>query len=193
MKFQSATIRASLRFLMCCVFGSGAMWATTMAYGEDKPLPADVQTKVEKYKKKLTEWAGHPAIIAAVKESNKKAGATTMTNVAWDALGEKDPLVTAYQTNPAGKIISQWEGKDLVKLFVRDEKANLVAAGSGAKPLLYNNGNRPPFINGMKGSTWAASEAKPDPSTQRLAVQVSAPVKDGAKVIGVIHTAVNLE
>lgn len=193
MKLQSVTMRESLRFLMCGVLGSGAMLAVTTAYGEGKPLPPDVQAKVEKYKTKLTEWAGHPVIIAAVKESNKKAEATTMTNVTWDALGEKDPIVTAYQTKPAGKIISQWEGKDLVKLFVRDAKGNLAAAGSGAKPILYNNGNRPPFMNAMKGSAWAASEAKPDPSTQRLAVQVSAPIKDGSKVIGVIQTAVNLE
>ncbi len=193
MKFQSATIRKSLLFLMCCTLGSGTALSVTMAYGEGKPLPPDVQAKVEKYKKKLTEWAGHPVIVNAVKESNKKAAATTMTNVTWDALGEKDPIVTVFQTSPAGKLISKWEDdKNLVKLFARDEKANLVAAGSGTKPLLYNNSNRPPFINGMKG-VWAATEAKPDPSSQRLAVQVSAPIKDGEKVIGVIHTAVDME
>ena len=82
---------------------------------------------------------------------------------------------------------------DTTRLGRTAETASSVAAGSGTKPLLFNNVNRPPFVNAMKGNVWSASEAKPDPTTQRLAVQVSAPIKDGAKVIGVIHTALNLE
>lgn len=194
MKLPCVTIRKSLGFIMCVAIGSGAMLTMPIAYAEGKPLSPDVQAKVEKYKKKLAEWAAHPVIIAAAKESNKKVETIPMTNVSWDGLDEKDALVTAFQTNTAGKLISKWEkSNELVKLLVRDEKGNLIAAGTGTKPLLFNNANRPPFVNAMKGNVWSASEAKPDPTTQRLAVQISAPIKDGAKVIGVIQTALNLE
>ncbi|MDO8706618.1 MAG: hypothetical protein Q7J84_16905 [Sulfuricaulis sp.] len=194
MKFRSSVMRSSLRLLICFMFGTSAAIATGVAHGEGKPMSADVQAKVAKYKNMLSEWAAHPVIVAAVKESNKSAGTSTMTNVTWDALNENDPVVTAYRANPAGKLLSKWEdNKNIVKLFVRNEKGDLVAAGSSVKALLYNVANRPPFIGAMKGSAWAASEAKPDPATQLVAVQVSAPVKDGAKVIGVIHTGVSVQ
>jgi hypothetical protein len=36
------------------------------------------------------------------------------------------------------------------------------------------------------GKVWQQDESKPDPSTNIDTVQISAPVKDGAKVIGVL-------
>lgn len=155
-------------------------------------LPADVQGKVDTYKKKLVEWAATPAIVAAVKESNAKGGlAPGMTNAKWDELAEGDPVVKGFQSSAAGKLVSKWEeDKTLDKLFVRDEKGNLVA--SSVKPLLYNNANRPPFKNGLAGA-WNDNVVKPDPTTQKKTVQVSVPVVDGGKNIGVLQTAVVAE
>lgn len=155
------------------------------------PLGPDLQAKVDKYKGKLVEWAANPTIVAAVKESNAKGGlAPGMTNAKWDELGDKDPIVAGFQNSAAGKQVSKWEeDKTLGKLNVRDEKGNLVAASSSGKPLLYNNASRAPFANGMKGA-WAANEVKPDPTTQRKSVQISAPVMDGGKAIGVLHSSV---
>lgn len=156
-------------------------------------LPADLQAKVETYKKKLVEWAAHPTIVKATREANAKGGPLPgMTNGKWDSLTETDPQVTGLLSTPASTLVKQWEAdKTINKLFVRDEKGNMVAGS--AKSLLYNASSRPPFKEGMKGKPWAADEIKPDPSTQIKSVHVSAPVLDGGAVIGVIHTAVTAE
>jgi hypothetical protein len=155
-------------------------------------LPPDVQAKVDSYKKKLVEWAANPALVAAVKESNAKGGLVPgMSNAKWDELNEADPVVKGFQSSAAGKMMSKWEeDKTLDKLFLRDEKGNLVA--SSVKPLLYNNANRPPFKNGLAG-VWNDNVVKPDPTTQKKTVQVSVPVVDGGKNIGVLQTAVVAE
>lgn len=158
------------------------------------PIPAQMQAKVDKYKEKLAKWAGDPVIVSAVKAANAKGPLPGMSNSKWIELGDKDPVVTAFQTSPAGKLVTQWEAdKNLGKLNVRDDKGNLVAASSSAKPLLYNNGTKPPFVNGIKGEPWAASQMKPDPTTQRNSVQIAAPVLDNGKPIGVIHSAVQVQ
>jgi hypothetical protein len=138
------------------------------------------------YKKKLVEWAANPVIVAAAKESNSKGGlAAGMSNAKWDGLADADPLVKSFQHNAAGKLLTQWEmDKVLDKLYVRDEKGNLVAGSN--KPLLYNNSNRPPFANPFKGQPWAAGEAKSDPTTQKKSVQLGVPILDGGKPIGVL-------
>jgi hypothetical protein len=156
-------------------------------------LPAEIAAKVEAYKKKLVEWAAHPTLVKAVKEANAKGGMIPgMTNGKWDELSEKDPLVTGILNTPASKQLMIWEAdKGINKLFVRDEKGNMVA-GSG-KSLIYNAAARPPVKEAMKGSTWNAKEIRPDPTTQVKSVHVSAPILDGGKVIGVLHTAVTAE
>jgi hypothetical protein len=156
-------------------------------------LPADLQAKVDTYKKKLVDWAANPVIVKAVKEANAKGGMIPgMTNGKWDELAETDPVVTGILATAASKLVIQWEAdKGINKLFVRDEKGNMVA-GSG-KSLIYNAAARPPVKEAMKGKAWNAGEVKPDPTTQIKSVHVSAPVLDGGNVIGVIHTAVTAE
>lgn len=117
-----------------------------------------------------------------------------MSNSQWAALGETDPEVTRFKQNAAGRQIAVWEqDKAFEKLNIRDEKGYLAAFSStNTKPLLYNNGARPPFVNGLKG-VWSAAEVQPDPATRKKAVQISAPIMEGGKAIGVIHAAVLAE
>ncbi len=184
-KSKYVKILASLFFIM------SAFVATSV---QADPVSPALQAKVDKYKKHLVEWAANPAIVNAAKESNSKGGIAGITNAKWDDLADKDPVVTGLTQNAAGNLISKWEeDKAIEKLNLRDEKANLVAYSSNsAKPILYNNANRPPFQNGLKGA-WAANEVKPDPTTQKKSVQIAAPVMDGGKAIGVIHSAVLAE
>ena len=65
-------------------------------------IPPDVHAKVEKYQKKLAEWAANPTIVAAIKEANAK-GPGAMNNGAWDDLKDDDPKVKALQSSAAGK------------------------------------------------------------------------------------------
>ena len=152
-------------------------------------LPAPLQSKVEKYKQKLVEWAANPVIVSAVKEANSKGGLPGMSNSKWLEVAEKDPAVMAFVTSKAGALVSKWdEDHEIDKLVVRDEKGNLVAAST--KPLLYNNAVRPVYTNAIKGQTWSDTKVAPDPTTQIKSVQASAPVMDGGKVIGVIHVGI---
>jgi hypothetical protein len=64
---------------------------------------------------------------------------------------------------------------------------------SSTKTLIYNAASRPAFTGAMKGKAWSAPEVKPDPTTQKKSVNISAPVMDGGKVIGVMNAAVNAE
>lgn len=177
------TRRFTVGCLLAAMFYSVGMMHATAA--------SDVQSKVEKYKQKLTEWAADPAIVAAVKEANAK-GDPGVDNAKWEGLKDKDPQVVAILSSAASKKIQQWESdKGINKLYVRDAKGNLVAGSS--KPAVFNVSDRPPFQQAMKGQPWQAKGAAPDPTTQVNSVQVSAPVMDGGKAIGVIHTAVSAE
>ena len=160
--------------------------------GAQADLPPPVQAKVDKYKQKLVEWAADPAIITAVKEANVKGAVAGITNSKWDELTDKDPEVSAILNSATSVLLRQWDqDKGINKLFLRDKDGNLVAASN--KPLLYNSAPRTVIKEAMKGVAWAANEIKPDVTTQIKSVQLSAPVKDGGKVIGVIHSAVTVE
>ena len=153
-------------------------------------LPAPLQSKVEKYKQKLVEWAANPVIVSAVKEANSKGGLQGMSNSKWLEVAEKDPIVMGFINSKAGALIAKWdsENPEVEKIVVRDEKGNLVAAST--KPLLYSNSVRPVYQNAIKGQVWSDNKVLPDPTTQTKSVQASAPVMDGGKAIGVIHFAV---
>lgn len=180
------------------VHSLSASWvAMALAFGSTattaNELPAPLQAKVEKYKKQLVEWAAHPTMVAAVKEANAKGGPIAgMNNAKWNDLDEKDPVVTASLTSPAGNLIRKWEDdKNINKLFLRDQKGQLIAGSS--KSLLYNASARPSFQQAMKGQAWGDKEIKPDPTTQIKSVQISAPVLDGGTPIGILHSSVTAE
>ncbi len=159
-----------------------------LAYAE---VPAALQPKVDKYKKQLGEWAANPAIVAAVRDANAK-GPSGMSNAKWNDLEDKDPAVTATMSGPVAAQIIKWEeDKNINKLYLRDQKGNLIAGSS--KALLFNAAARAPVANALKGAGWNDTDVKPDPTTQIKSVQVSTPVLDGGKVIGVLHASVTAE
>lgn len=189
---QSAQLKLHVTKLAFSILFASTVLSQSVAQAD--PISPAVQAKVDSYKKHLVEWAANAQLVAAVKESNAKGGIAGMTNSKWDELADADAAVTALNQSVAGKQITKWEeDKGIEKLNLRDEKGNLVAnSSSSGKPLLYNNSSRPPFQNGLKGA-WAAGEVKPDPTTQKKSVQISAPVMDGGKAIGVLHSAVLAE
>ena len=165
--------------------------AISAAYADG--LPANVQAKVDSYKKKITEWAADPVLVAAVKEANAKGPIAGMNNAKWSDLDEKDQLAVSLQTSAAGKIVTELS-KDpgISKLYLRDEHANLVASSN--KALVYNNGTKPWITDPMKdGKAWSGKEIKPDPTTQIKGVHLSAPILSGGKPIGILHTSVVAE
>lgn len=166
---------------------------TSMSNAQANSLPPEVQAKIETYKKKLIEWAANPAIIAAAKGANAKGPLAGMGNAKWTDMEDKDPVVLAFQENEAGKILSKFDqDKGISKLYLRDDKGNLVAASN--KPLLFNNFSKPWISTPLKdGKPWSATEIKPDPATQVKGVHLAVPVLDGGKPVGVLHTSVIAE
>lgn len=182
---QSTIHKYALPFVLLALHATGCFAATPA-------LPPMQQAKVEKYKILLAYWARQPEVIDAAKAANKKP--LQISNASWDRLAENDPFVLKIGSSKISRQLEKWEAdQHIIKLNLRDLHGNLVAySAASGKPLIYNIKTREPFINGLNG-VWSATEIKPDPSTQQNSVQISAPVKDDAKVIGVLHSAVLIE
>lgn len=151
-------------------------------------FPEATQTEIDAALAKLTTWAAETDVVAAVKLANASPNAG-MTNGKWVELGNDAPEVTAITSSSLSQQLGAWKSeKGLNKLFLRSKEGALVAGA--AKPLVYNIKKRKPFKNAIKGQPWHAGKAKPDPTTQIKSVQISVPVKDGADVIGVLHSSV---
>lgn len=172
------------------LLGSLTLAAAFALPAQAADLPPDVAAKVATATKQLVQWAADPAVVAAVKEANGH-DAGGMNNGKWADVADTDPAVKAITGGKVGAQLVKWEAANdaINKLVLRDQKGNVV--GASAKPLLFNNATRPQFANPMKGQPWAASEVKPDPTTQVLGVHVGVPVLDGGKTIGVLHAGVS--
>ena len=165
---------------------AGLLGAASDANAQE--VTAKMQPKIDAYKKKAQEWAAHAEIVKAVKESNARGPIPGMANAKWRELKEDDPLVTALTANPAGKLLTQWmneDAKGINKIVLTGAQSHRVAFTS--MPAAYLGKGRPNFDTSFNdGKVWQQGDIKPDPSTQIPTVQISAPVKDGQEVIGVL-------
>lgn len=157
------------------------------------PVTPVLKTKIDRYKQLLADWALDPNIIAAVRNSNASGGAIHgMSNSKWNYLDANDPMVTQFKTSQTASLIMKWESAHqgvISAIYLRDSQGNLVAS-SQAKPHAYNNKTKLPFEMAMKGLAWAADEIESDAGTQVRGVEVSVPVLDNRKSIGILHTTV---
>ena len=162
-----------------------AGWASTAAA---EPITPKKQVKIDTYKKQIAGWAADPAIVNAVKEANAKGPIPGMGNAKWKELKETDPTVTAFVTSGTGKLLTKWmdaDAKGINKIVLSGARSQRVAFTS--MPSIYLGKGKPNFdISMNNGKVWQQDESKPDPSTAIDTVQISAPVKDGGDVIGVL-------
>lgn len=150
-------------------------------------ISPDLQVKLDVYKTKLTEWAKDPVIVKAVLQANDNN--PKMDNKIWKSLSSADAKVQPFLTNSAGKKLFSWEkDKSLGKLLLRDKKGNLVAGSK--KPAIFNIAERPAFTQAIRGKTWHSKKITADPTTKLSSIQLSIPVKDNGKEIGVLHTSI---
>jgi hypothetical protein len=156
-------------------------------------LPENTRKKIEIYRVKLIEWAANPLVVKTVKDANAKGGPLPgMSNAKWDDLPNTDPQVLSLLKSPLSQQLGKWEeDKNINKLFVRDNKGNMV--GGSEKTLIFNASARPTVKQALTGQIYIADEVKPDPTTQIKSVQMAVPVLDGGKAIGVLHTAISAE
>ena len=184
--------RAIVCFAVCCLAltGSGAALAGDVT--------AKMQPKIDAYKKQAVTWAADPLIVKAVKDANTAGPLAGMGNAKWRDLKESDPAVKGLVDSPTGQLLTKWMNADAMginKVVLSGDKSHRVAFTS--MPAIYLGKGRPNFDTSMNdGKVWQQGESKPDPSTNIDTVQISAPVKDGGTVIGVLLvslTAANLQ
>jgi hypothetical protein len=158
-------------------------------------INAKMQKKIDVYKKRVAPWASDPLIVKAVKEANAKGPIPGMGNAKWRGLKENDPVVTAFVNNPAGKQLTKWMNSDpkgVNKIVLTGDKGQRVAFTS--MPAAYLGKGRPNYDVSMNDrKVWQQDESRPDPSTNIDTVQISAPVKDGDKVIGVLLVSLTVD
>lgn len=168
------------------LFVIAALWslAGPVLAGDISPK---MQPKIDVYKKQAATWAADPQIVKAVKEANANGPIAGMGNAKWRELKETDPVVTGFVTSPTGQLLSKWmnaDAKGINKIVLSGAKSQRVAFTS--MPAIYIGKGKPNFDESMGGKVWQQGESKPDPSTNIDTVQISAPVKDGGNVIGVL-------
>jgi len=180
-----------------------AIWSAVATLGMITSLAsaADItpkmQLKIDTYKKQSAAWAADPAIVKAVKEANAQGPISGMGNAKWRELKETDPVINAFVTSTTGQLLTKWmnaDAKGINKIVLSGNKSQRVAFTS--MPAIYIGKGKPNFDEAIEGKLWHQGESKPDPSTNIDSVQIAAPVKDGAEVIGVLLlslTAANLQ
>lgn len=176
--------RVALR--VCPLFAVFALLFAAPLYAGD--ITPKMQNKIDVYKKQAVAWAADPAVVNAVKEANTNGPIPGMGNAKWKELKENDPVVSAFVSSPTGKLLTKWMNADsagINKIVLSGAKSQRVAFTS--MPAIYIGKGKPNFDTSMNdGKVWQQDESKPDPSTSIDTVQISAPVKDGGKVIGVL-------
>ncbi len=180
-----------MKKLLSIIMLMSGVLTSPLTYGQ---IPADIQAKVDSAKTALAALGSDAAVVSAVKESNAKGGLVAgMSNAKWDELADNDAVVNGFANSAASKVIKAFATKhsELNKLYLRDEKGNLVAMGSGGKPLLWNIASRPFYKPAMDGKAWSDSAVKPDATTQVKGVLFAVPVMDGGKAIGLLQSNVS--
>jgi len=139
---------------------------------------------------KLKIWAQDKALVNAVKEQNSKK--TPLDNIKkidqeW-VDGKVHDFAMSLQTNKAGKILTKSvnRNKVYVEAFLCDDQGAVV--GEYPKTTDYWQGDEDKFkksFNNGKGRIFVG-KLEYDESTKTHAVQVSVPVLDNYKTIGVL-------
>lgn len=174
--------------LLICVLFLGVQ-----IFAAEFQISDKVQAELDKRKIELAGWAADAAISGAVKEQNAKGPIAGMDNPKWKLTKRSDPVVKAFQDCPAAKIL-----KDKVSADGGAFSEAFLSAAQGEKVAFiektssYIHKGTPKFDVPFNDSKAWQGKPEFDESTQTYAVQVSVPVLEGAKPIGVLVVGVNL-
>jgi hypothetical protein len=116
-----------------------------------------------------------------------------MDNDTWKTTRRSDPVIMAFQDNPAGRYLKaklEQEGSVFNEAFLSASKGEKVAFVE--KTTSYIHKGKPKFdVPFTTGKSWQG-EPEFDESSQTYAVQISTPVLSDGKPIGVLVVGVNL-
>jgi hypothetical protein len=160
--------------------------------------PAMVKAIASKYQKQIAEWAAHPTVVKAVQDSNKQGPIPGMANAKWREVKAADPVAMQFVSGPAGQLLVRWmkeDGGTINRIVLTGDRGHRVAFTE--LPAAYLGKGRPNFdVSFDENKFWQQPQIQPDPVTQLPTIQISHPVREGGKAIGVLLvalTAANLK
>ncbi|PUA26372.1 MAG: hypothetical protein B0W54_21625 [Cellvibrio sp. 79] len=173
------------------VFILGALVGTQVALAE---TPATLTKNLPE----LQKLGENPVLVAAVKAQNAKAvslDAIKKRDAEWMAKTGVDEGMKALMENEPAKELAKIESSQpyYFELFLMDNQGANVAMTN--KTSDYWQGDEDKFKSSFKGGSGAVFVAEPefDDSAKAYLIQVSVPVVDAGKAIGVLTIGVNLD
>lgn len=165
-----------------------------LAFAAEK-APQEIVTFAQE---KLMPWGENPVIVQAVKAQNAK-GMTLEEIKALDERWINTPgiadFIKPYLENECAKELRklQESAPYFAEIFVTDNQGGLVAATD--KTSDYWQGDEAKFTECFKGEEGVLyiADVEFDESTQTYSVQISVPVRDEGKVIGVIVVGIDVD
>jgi|YelNatPaOPRAMG01_1025707.scaffolds.fasta_scaffold200046_1 C4-dicarboxylate-specific signal transduction histidine kinase len=182
-----------LSWMFCAVLAS--LLAVSGAAFSAEKAPAAI---VEFAQNELMRWGENPVIVKAVKDQNAR-GMTLEEIQALDERWVKTPGVAdfmkPYLENECAQELQKLQSSApyFAEIFVTDNQGGLVAATG--KTSDYWQGDEAKFTECFKGEEGVLyiSDVEFDESTQTYSVQISVPVREEGKVIGVIVVGIDVD
>jgi hypothetical protein len=162
-------------------------------HAAETTVTPEMQSTLDAQKKVIAAWAADPVLAAAVRAQNEKGPIPGMDNAVWKATPRSDPLVQAFQKTPAGVwLTGKLKASDglFTEAFLSAAKGEKVAFVE--KTTSYIHSGSAKFNVPMSGKEWQG-QPEFDESTQVYAVQISTPVPDNGKTIGVLVVGVSMK
>src|SRR5437773_9853080 len=152
-------------------------------------LPAEAGRRL----KIAADGAAYPVIVKAVAERNAKGPRAGMDNSKWKLVRRSDPLVRAFQSNPAGQFLrSKMEasGGLITEAFLSAAQGEKVAFAE--KTTSYIHKGMPKFdVPFTSRSAWQGRPAFEE-SAQTYQIQISVPVLVDGQSVGAMVVGVSL-
>ncbi|MDX2227029.1 MAG: hypothetical protein SFY92_08080 [Verrucomicrobiae bacterium] len=159
---------------------------------KDKVITPLQQKQIDKCIKEVSAWAANPVLIKALQEQNAKGPVPGLTNDVWKGKLRTSDEIKAYQSNPAGAFLSSSlaaSGGLYGEAFLSAAQGEKVAFVQ--KTTSYIHKGKEKFDAAFdSGKPW---QGKPefDESSQNYLVQISVPVLDKSKAIGVLTVGID--
>jgi len=182
------SLSIALVFVVVFLLGVGEVWALEKA-------PQEI---IDFAQESLAKWGEDPTIVGTVKAQNEKG--VTLEEIKalderWTATpGIADFMKPILENECAQYLLKLQESAPyLVEIFVTDNQGALVAATN--KTSDYWQGDEAKFTECYKEGKGELyfSDVEFDESVQSYLVQVSVPVKEGEKAIGVVVVGIDVD
>jgi hypothetical protein len=157
-------------------------------------MTPEAQAELDKMKAVVAGWAADPVLVKAVVIQNGKGPIEGMDNAKWKTMRRTDAMVKDFQSNPAGLLLKSKidaSGGMFTEAFLSAAQGEKVAFVE--KTTSYIHKGQPKFEVPFGGAKSWQGKPEFDESAQTYQIQISVPVLQDAKPVGVLVVGANLE